>query len=101
MIPALNIIACFVAALALAVHSHRMDPHIKGTVSVPWWMRLALELLSATLAVSAFVQMWQPRAVSLCEAFVNLALAIVSGAVFAALKPTGARLDQQRERRSA
>lgn len=101
MLAALNIVASFVAALALAVHSHRLDPHIGGTVNAPWWMRLSLELLSATLAVSAFVQVWQPRVVSPCEAFVNFTLAMVGVAVFAALKSTGARLDQQRERRSA
>lgn len=101
MIAILNIIACFVAAGALALHSHRLDPHIGGSASCPWWMRLSLELLSATLAVNGFVQMLQPRPVSLCEAFVNLTVAIVALAVFAALKPTGARLDQQRERRSA
>lgn len=94
MIAILNIIACFAAAATLVLLSHRMDPHIGGTISTPWWVRLSAEALGATLAINAFGQMLDMSHAPLREVFVNLTVAILSVAVFAAMKSKGAALDR-------
>ena len=101
MLAVLNLIACLIAAPLLALYSHRLDPHISGWANASWRIRLALEAVSAALALSGLLQALRLHRASLCEVFVNLTVAMLAVAAYAVTKPTGARLDQQRERRSA